>query len=97
MWFDKKVIVSAEESIPPPEEISTPLKDTSLYLVLKTGSKIAPLPFPPVIETEITLEISNSSGSTKTDLTDPDTTGWTSAFVPTDGLEISIVGGFTTS
>ena len=69
----------------------------SLYLFEITGCSTAPLPLPPLIVAETTVEISKSCGSTRTDSTDPLTTGLTKALVPVVGESTSTYGGLRTS
>ena len=70
---------------------------TSLNLSPITGSRTHPEPFPPVIDTEITLSMSKSWGSTKTFFTVPVIIGSTKAVTPVPGDDIEILGGLIIS
>ena len=94
MWGYKNVIVSELILTPPPLEAGAALNSTSLYLFDIIGASIAPVPLPPERETEITLSISTSFGSTITFFNDPKTTRLTKAVVPSPtGLETTTGGG----
>ena len=71
----------------------------SLNLFSITGSKTAPVPFPPNIETDFTDFTGISFSSNKTEWTVPAMTGLTNAVVPPTsvGASISILGGYTAS
>ena len=74
-----------------------PLNSNSLNLLLITGCKIAPDPFPPSIVIDITFSISKFCWSTKISFTLPLITGWTRAVVPVPGDDIVICGKSITS
>ena len=66
---------SLVKSTPPPKVVRRESNSNSLFLLSTIGSKIAPLPLPPVNVTDITLLISNDCGSTIISFNSPFTTG----------------------
>ena len=85
-------------STPPKSETNLPSNEISLLLLNKTGSKLAPNPFPPSTSTESTCCISKSCGSIWISVIVPKTTGCTKAVVfPVPGDETFNTGGLIKS
>ena len=91
-------MISLTTSTPPPRDKGLLSNSISRNRAPTTGCKTAPLPFPPLIDTDSTASISNFWGSTNTSLTDPTTMGSTLAPDPVALLVVIVIaGGFKTS